>query len=653
MSRDRQQLAVDTIKALAMDAVEAAQSGHPGMPMGMADIAVVLWTKFLVADPADPAWLNRDRFVVSNGHGSMLLYSLLHLAGYDLSLEDLKNFRQWGYPTAGHPEYEPGRGIETTTGPLGQGFGTGVGMAAAEAHLRAVFGPELIDHHTYALVSDGDLMEGVASEAASLAGHLELGKIVYLYDDNRISIEGSTDLAFTEDVAGRFDAYGWHTLQIDGHDRAAVEEAIAEARATGDRPSLILCRTHIAHGAPNKQDSASAHGAPLGAEEVEATKRAMGWTHPPFHVPDEVYDLFAEAAERGRRARIAWEEHRAERFDGDPDLEARWLAYWQPAPVKVEDPGFEIGESIATRKASGVVINQLAAANPGLVGGSADLAPSTNTLIDDSPDFGATSYRGRNFHFGVREHGMGAMVNGLALHGGVRPYGATFLVFSDYMRPSVRLSALMGIPSIWVWTHDSVFLGEDGPTHQPVEHVMSLRSMPGLWVVRPADAGETAEAWDLAMNRTDGPTALVLTRQGLPVLDRTGVEGRLRRGGYVLRPGDDLVIVATGSEVWVALEAAELLAQRGRSARVVSLPCWEAFFDQDAEYRTEVLGEGLPLVSLEAGVTMGWERITGRGGLNIGIDRFGVSAPWKVIAEHWGFTPEAVAARIEGWMPSN
>jgi transketolase len=651
MTRSTEQLAADTIRVLAMDAVQRANSGHPGMPLGMADIGVVLWTQFLKVDPADPTWPDRDRFVLSNGHGSMLLYSLLHLAGFPLSMEDLKAFRQWGSPTAGHPERHPALGIEMTTGPLGQGLATAVGLAAAEAHLRAAFGPELVDHRTFVFASDGDLMEGVAAEAASLAGHLGLGRLVVLYDDNGISIEGSTGLAFTEDVGARFAAYGWHTREVDGHDRAALAGAVTGALAEAGRPSLILCRTHIAYGAPTKQDSAESHGSPLGEEEITGAKAAMGWpVDRRFEVPSEVYTLFGEAMARGGEARRTWEQRRDHLFAADPGMAARWQQYWEPAPVEVGPLGFEVGDSLATRRASGKVINALAARLPGLIGGSADLAPSNNTLIAGAGDFQAATPEGRNLHFGVREHAMAAAVNGLTLHGGLRSYGATFLVFSDYLRPAVRLAALMETPSIFVFTHDSVFLGEDGPTHQPIEHLAALRSVPNLWVVRPADAGETAEAWEVALNRTTGPTALVLSRQGLPVLDRLGREGGVHRGGYVLRDGDEAVLVATGSEVSLALEAVALLAAEGRSVRVVSLPCWEAYLAQDEAYRRSVLGEGLPIASLEAGSTFGWERITGCAGLNLGIDHFGASAPAERLAAEWGFTAEAVAERIRAWL---
>ncbi|MBT8203447.1 MAG: transketolase [Acidimicrobiia bacterium] len=641
-----EQTAVNAIKALTMDAVQAANSGHPGAPMGMADIATVLWTQFLVVDPEDPTWPDRDRFVVSNGHASMLLYSLLHLSGFPVTLEDIQNFRQFGYPTAGHPEREPHLGIETTTGPLGQGFGTGVGLAIAEEHLRAVFGSDLVDHRTFGLVSDGDLMEGVSSEAASLAGHLGLGRLTYIYDDNEISIEGDTDLAFSEEVAGRFQAMGWHTEDIDGHDRPAIGAAIESALGHPDRPSLIIAHTHIAHGSPNKVDSEKAHGSPLGEEEIRLTKELMGWpVDQPFHVPDEAYQAFRIVAQRGGERRAGWTKRRDEAL-GNPELAEQWQAYWNPDPVAVGSLDF--GDSMATRKASGMVINHVAARVPNLIGGSADLAPSTNTIIDDSDSFSSTERQGRNFHFGIREHAMGAAVNGMAIHGGLRPYGATFLVFNDYMRPAVRLSALMDAPSIWVYTHDSVFLGEDGPTHQPIEHLASLRAMPNMWVVRPADATETAEAWELALNRTDGPTCLILTRQSLPTLDRP--QGGVARGGYVLREGSDAVLIATGSEVSLALAAAGELAADGPSLRVVSMPCVEAFLAQDDAYRESVVSDGMPVASLEAAATLGWHRFTGKDGLTIGIDHFGDSAPAARIAEEYGFVPEAVVERLKTWL---
>lgn len=636
-----EQLAVNTLKALAMDAVQKANSGHPGMPMGMADIAVTLWGKYLKVDPDHPEWPDRDRFIVSNGHGSMLLYSLLHLSGFPLSMDELKNFRQWQFHTAGHPEIDHSRGIETTTGPLGQGFGTGVGMALAEAHLRARLGSELVDHHTYGFASDGDLMEGVSSEAGSLAGHFGLGRLIYLYDDNDISIDGSTDITFSEEVAKRFASYGWHTLDIDGHDRPAIADAIEEALSEEDRPSLIICRTHIAHGAPNMQDTAAAHGSPLGEDEIAMTKEKMGYpTDPPFYVDDSVYEFFSTAMQRGRAARKEWRE----RFDAADTSE--WDAFHSTAPIRLEGPGFEEGEEMATRASGGKLFSEIAEKAPGFIGGSADLAGSTQTVIADEL-FSRTDRSARDIAFGIREHAMGTIVNGLAIHGGLRPYGATFFVFSDYMRPAVRLSALMEIPSIWVWTHDSIFLGEDGPTHQPIEHLASLRAMPHMWIIRPADANEVVQAWEVALNRRDGPVGLALTRQNVPTLPK----GQLDRGGYIVRDGSDVTLIATGSEVSAALGAADLLADDDISARVVSLPCWELFDQQAQEYRREVLGSA-PRVSVEAASVFGWEKYVGPDGLSIGIDRFGASAPAEVLAEQFGFTPEAIAGKVRSFLDS-
>jgi transketolase len=635
-----EQLAVNTIKGLAMDAVERAASGHPGMPMGMADIAVTLWSRFIEVDPGDPTWPDRDRFVLSNGHGSMLLYSVLHLSGFPLGLDQLINFRQWGSHTAGHPEIEQELGIEMTTGPLGQGFGTGVGMALAEAHLRSRLGPDLVDHRTFGFVSDGDLMEGISSEAASLAGHFGLGKLIYLYDDNGISIDGSTDITFSEEVGRRFEAVKWHTIEVDGHDREEVGSAIGAAIAQEDRPTLIICRTRIAKGAPNLEGTADAHGQPLGADEVKAVKTAMGFDPDvDFHIPDEVYGLFDRAMERGRRAHFDWKT----RLEGaDAETRRLWNGLHHPEPVDLDGPGFEVGKMMATRASSGNLFAEIAAKSPGFIGGAADLAGSTKTVIEEGRLFSRDDPAARDIPFGVREHAMGTIVNGMAVHGGLRPYGATFFVFSDYMRPAVRLSALMGASSIWVWTHDSVFLGEDGPTHQPIEHLASLRAMPGLWVIRPADANEVTQAWKIALNRNDGPVALVLTRQNVPTLEP--VAGGVARGGYVMREGGDVTLIASGSEVSTALGAAEVLEADGIGARVVSLPCWELFFEQTADYRADVLGTA-PRVSVEAGATFGWERIIGDDGLAIGIDHFGASAPDTVIAERLGFTPQVVAAR--------
>ncbi|HZD22891.1 MAG TPA: transketolase [Acidimicrobiia bacterium] len=634
--RDLEQLAVDTIRALAMDAVQKANSGHPGMPMGMADIAVVLWSRFLNVDPDDPTWPDRDRFVLSNGHGSMLLYSLLHLCGFPMPLAEIERFRQFGSETPGHPEIHQAIGIETTTGPLGQGFGTGVGMAIAEEHLRSRLGADLVDHRVFGFVSDGDLMEGISSETASIAGHLGVGRLLYLYDDNDISIDGSTDITFSEDVSKRFDAVGWHTFTIDGHDRGAVAEAIEGALAEPDRPSLVVCHTHIANGAPNLHDTAAAHGQPLGEEEVKLTKEAMGYPiNPTFWVDDRVYEFFSAAMERGRTAHKQW----MERFDSADTTE--WDAFFSPSAVKLDGPGFEQGEKLATRASGGKLFGEIAEKSPGFIGGSADLAGSTKTVIDGTRLFSKQDRTARDIPFGVREHGMGAIVNGMAIHGGLRPYGATFFVFSDYMRPAVRLSALMEVPSIWVWTHDSIFLGEDGPTHQPIEHLASLRAMPNIWVIRPADAHEVVGAWELAINRTDGPVALVLTRQGVPTL----TSGDVSRGGYVLRDGDDVTLIGTGSEVSTAFETAELLAEASISARVVSLPCWELFFAQDESYRNEVLGTA-PRVSVEAAARFGWDKIVGPKGLSIGIDHFGASAPAGELGKQFGFTPPSIAEAV-------
>lgn len=642
-----EQLAADTIRTLSMDAVQQANSGHPGAPMGMADMAVVLWSRFLRVDPKNPTWENRDRFVLSAGHASMLLYSVLHLAGFPLSIEDIKQFRQWGSVTPGHPEIDVPRGIETTTGPLGQGFATGVGMAIAESHLSAEFGADLIDHRTYGFVSDGDLMEGVASEAASLAGHLGLGKLIYLYDDNGITLVGPTGWTYTEDAAQRFDAYGWHTVSVDGHDRAAIAEAVAVAIAEGDRPSLVSCKTHIGYGSPSKQDSASAHGSPLGADEIERVKEGMGWSHEPFHVPNEVYAFFANALDDHRQEASEWQRNLEMKLAGDPVLATAWHRHFSPEPAVIPVPAYDAGAKVATRAISGDVINAFADERIDIVGGSADLASSNNTLIKSSGDFAVADRTGRNIRFGVREHAMGAIVNGINIHGGMRAYGGTFLTFADYMRGAIRLGALMGAPSIWVFTHDSIFLGEDGPTHQSVEHVASLRTIPNLWVVRPANAAEVAGAWEVALNRTEGPTALVLTRQGVPAGATAAMP--VAKGGYVIREGDDAVIVATGSEVETAVGAAELLAVKGKSIRVVSMPCIEAFLVQDADYRSSVLG-GLPVASLEAGITFGWGDIVGSNGLSIGLDRFGASAPAGELAEQFGFTSVQVADKLQAWL---
>ena len=639
-------LIANTIRGLAMDGVQKANSGHPGMPMGMAELAAVLWADFLVVDPEDPTWPDRDRFVLSNGHGSMLLYSLLHLSGFPMSMDDLRSFRQWGSHTAGHPERDPHLGIETTTGPLGQGFGTGVGFSIAESHLRSRLGSELVDHRTYGFVSDGDLMEGISAEASSIAGHLGLGRLLYVYDDNDISIDGPTDITFTEDVSKRFDAVGWHVLEIDGHDISAIGEAISEARNVDDKPSLIIAHTHIAHGAPNAHDTAKSHGSPLGDEEIRLTKEAIGLDpDKTFQVPDGVYETMSAAMQRGRESHSAWRQRLSDASDASRRL---WDGLWEPGAVSLDGPGFEAGATMATRASSGKLFAEIADKVPGFIGGSADLVESTKTVIDHDRRFSVGDRGARDIAFGIREHAMAAIVNGMAIHGGLRPYGATFFQFSDYMRPAVRLGALMSAPAIWVWTHDSVFLGEDGPTHQPIEHLAAVRAIPNLWVIRPADATEVVEAWELALNRTDGPVALVLTRQNVPTLDRE--RGGVAKGGYVLRDGTDVVLVATGSEVSLALAAADLLEESSTSARVVSLPCWELFFHQDDAYQAEVLGEGIPRVSIEAGSTFGWERIVEGDGLTIGIDRFGVSAPADRLATELGFTAEAVAGEVRSFL---
>jgi len=654
------QLCINTLRTLAMDGVQKANSGHPGLPMGAAAMAYVLWTRFLRHNPANPAWPDRDRFVLSAGHGSMLLYGLLHLTGYDLPLEELQNFRQWGSRTPGHPEYGPTPGVETTTGPLGQGFTNGVGMAIAEAYLAAHFnrpGHKIVDHYVYAIVSDGDLMEGVASEAASLAGHLRLGKLIYLYDDNRISIEGSTDLTFTEDRGRRFEAYGWHVQHIDGYDLEGIAAAIRAAQAD-PRPSLIVARTHIGYGSPHKQDTAGVHGAPLGEEELRLTKENLGWpTEPPFLIPDPALTHFRQALERGRHWEAEWQAHFQAYAAAYPDLAEEWhtvMAGELPAGWDADLPTFKPQDGpLATRVASGKVLNAIASYLPTLIGGSADLEPSCKTYLNGYGDFSADNPGGRNFHFGVREHAMGGILSGMALHGGVIPYGSTFLVFSDYMRPSIRLAAMMELPVVYVFTHDSIGIGEDGPTHQPVEQLAALRAIPHLTVIRPADAAETVVAWRLALEHREGPVALLFTRQKLPVLDRAALApaGGLVRGAYVLAEADggrpDIILIATGSEVHVALAGRERLAEQGVRARVVSMPSWELFEQQPQSYHDEVLPpEVTARLAIEAGVPQGWCRYVGDGGDVIGIERFGVSAPYKVLWEEYGFTAENVVARV-------
>jgi transketolase len=655
---------INTIRFLAVDAVEKANSGHPGMPMGAAPMAYVLWTRHLRHNPTDPHWADRDRFVLSAGHGSMLLYALLHLSGYGVTLDDIKNFRQWGSITPGHPEVHETPGVETTTGPLGQGFANGVGMAIAEHYLAAHFNDEpgldgdLVNHYTYGIVSDGDLMEGVASEAASLAGHLGLGKLVYLYDDNEISIDGSTDIAFTEDVGARFEAYGWHVITVeDGNDLEEIDRAIHEAKADTDRPSLIVVKTSIGYGSPNQQDTAAAHGSPLGGDEVVLTKENLGWpTDEPFLVPEDVKAHMRKAVEQGAGLQAEWTD-RLQRFRSEnPDAADRfdaWMAGELPEDMEDALPEFDAGSELATRKASGKTLSALApVVGDMLIGGSADLSGSNKTEVEGRTDFQKDNPKGQYFRFGVREHAMAGAANGMALHGGVRPYVATFLIFSDYLRPSLRLSALMKQPVLYVLTHDSIGLGEDGPTHQPVEHLAALRAIPNVTVFRPADATETAEAWVAALRNKTGPTVFSLTRQTVPTFDRTTLNSAkgVHRGAYVLSDDDladvpDIILMGTGSEVQHALVAAATLREEGTSVRVVSMPSVDLFEEQDEDYRNAVLSpEVTARVSIEAGVTYGWDRYVGPRGASIGIDRFGASAPGDVNMEKFGFTPENVIA---------
>ena len=651
--------AINTIRTLSMDAVQAANSGHPGAPMGAAPMAYVLWTRHLRHNPADPAWPDRDRFVLSAGHASMLLYSLLYLTGYDLPLDEIKNFRQWGSKTPGHPEHGLTPGVETTTGPLGSGVANAVGMAIAERMLAARFnrdGHTIVDHHTYAYVSDGDLMEGIASEACSLAGTLGLGKLIFLYDDNEISIEGSTDLAFQEDVGERFRAYGWHVQHVDGDDLDAIDAAISAAQDAGDRPSIIVTATEIAHGSPNKAGSAAAHGAALGEEEIRLTKEVYEWpTEPAFHVPEESLAEYRVALEQGAARQDAWRE----RFDAYAGAFPEEAAEWRRGvagdlPDGWEDhlPAFSPDDgSMATRAASGKVLNALAPVIPNLAGGSGDLAPSNNTYLSAYGDFARDAWDGRNIRFGVREHAMGGVVNGLAVHGGIIPYGGTFLAFSDWMRGAIRLGAIMGCHSIYVFTHDSIGVGEDGPTHQPVEQLLALRAIPGLTVIRPADANETAAAWKVALERRNGPTLLALTRQGVPTIaDGDRVREGVPRGAYILddapEGSPDIVLIATGSEVPLARDVASALAAQDIAARVVSMPSWELFAEQPQSYRDHVLPPGVTArLAIEAGTSLGWERYVGSEGEVAGIDRFGASAPGKVMMEQYGFTAEAITQR--------
>ncbi len=657
-------LCINTLRFLAVDMVQKAESGHPGAPMGMAPMAYVLWDRFLKHNPADPGWPDRDRFILSAGHASALLYSLLYLHGYDLTLDDLKNFRQWESRTPGHPEFGLTPGVEATTGPLGQGFAMGVGMAIAERWLAQRYnrpGYEIIDHYTYALVSDGDLMEGVSAEAASLAGTLGLGKLIYLYDDNGITIEGSTEATFKENVGQRFRAYGWQVIgPIDGMDIMSIENAIEEARQDTGHPSLIICKTVIGYGSPNKQGTAQTHGEPLGEAEVLAAKKGLGCRHyEPFTMPEEALARFRRAKDKGARRQQEWRQRMdayRRAYPGEAErLEQDWSGELPPDWASGLEELFKPGDKpLATREASGKVLNAIAAKVPSLVGGAADLGPSTKTVLADSGFFSSSDYSGRNFHFGVREHAMGAIANGMSLHRGVIPYAATFFVFLDYMKPAVRLSALMKQGVIYVFTHDSIGLGEDGPTHQPIEQLACLRAMPGIVVLRPADAAETAEAWKLAIERRYGPTALVLGRQKVPLLDRkeTAPAAGVRRGAYVLWQSEkpaEAIIIGTGSEVHIALDAGKRLAGQGIGIRVVSMPSWELFREQSDEYKDSVLPPKIKArVSIEAGSTLGWERFVGTDGIAIGIDRFGASAPYQRLYKEFGLTADNVVQAVTG-----
>jgi len=655
----RDQHLVDAIRVLTMDAVQQANSGHPGAPMGLAPLGYEVWTRHLRHNPLDPSWPDRDRFILSLGHGSMLLYSLLYLTGYDLSLKDLKDFRQWGSRTPGHPEYGVTPGIETTTGPLGQGVANSVGMALAERWLAHRFnrpGHEIVDHFTYVFCSDGDLMEGISHEAAELAGHQGLGKLIWIYDDNDISIEGDTDLTSSTDQGLRFRSYGWHVQQVDdGNDREAMARALREARATGDRPSLVILRTQIAFGSPGKAGSESSHGAPLGEDEVRATKKNLGYPSlDPFFVDPEALTWCREECQiRGRKLQEDWDDTFSDYRDAFPEEAAEFEAMmigelpegWDTDLPELAD----LEKAQATRASSGVVLQALAARIPNLIGGSADLGGSNKTDIKGGGDLLAENPGGRIIHFGVREHAMAALLNGMALHGGIRPFAGTFLVFSDYMRPAIRMAALMETPVTYVFTHDSIGLGEDGPTHQPVEHLMALRAMPNLLDLRPGDPAETAVAWKVAMEHRDGPTFLSLTRQGIPPLERTYAEGAegLRHGAYVLQEAGggspELILMASGSELHLAVQAREVFEKEGIPTRVVSMPSWALFMEESREYRDEVLPPQVTArVSVEAGATLGWERWLGARGIALGLDRFGASAPWTVLYERFGFTQEGI-----------
>lgn len=661
-------LSINTIRALSLDAIEKADSGHPGAPLGMAPAAYTIWQHFMKHNPRNPMWPDRDRFVLSAGHASMMLYAVLYLTGYDIGLDDLKQFRQWKSITPGHPEARRTPGVEITTGPLGQGFASAVGIAMAERHMAAIFnkpGHEIVDHYTYVMCGDGDLMEGISQEAASLAGHLGLSKLICLYDDNRISIEGNTDITFNDDTAKRFEACGWQVINVpDGNNAGQITEAIKKARDETEKPAMIILRTYIAYGSPNKQGSANAHGAPLGEEEVMLTKQFLGCsTDELFCVPETALSHMRQAVENGKEAEQEWQQKFEAYKKEYPELANQFTARMEnrlPENWDADIPVFSTQDGkVATRKASGSVLNAIAGRVPELIGGSADLAPSNKTLIVNSHDFHKDAFDGRNIRFGVREHAMGAILNGLWLHGGLKPYGGTFLVFSDYMRPAIRLSSLMRVPAVYVFTHDSLAVGEDGPTHQPVEHLAALRAIPHLQVIRPADANETAEAWKLAMTSPDNPVALILSRQGLPVIDRrryAAAEG-LKNGAYVISesPADpDILIIATGSEVSIALEAQEKLTEKNVNARVVSMPCWERFDEMPREYKDKILPPDVKCrLSVEAGVSMGWEKYIGEKGATISVDQFGVSGKGAEVLSRFGFTADNIAEKALAMLGKN
>lgn len=657
-SKKTDELAVNTIRFLAVDGVQKANSGHPGMPMGCAPIGYMLYAKIMNHNSSNPKWLNRDRFILSAGHGSMLLYSLLHLCGYGVSLDELKKFRTYGSITPGHPEYGLTPGVETTTGPLGQGFANAVGMAIAQEYLASMFNKgkhKILDHYIYGICSDGDLMEGVSHEAASLAGHLKLSKLIFFYDDNKITIDGSTSLAFSEDVGQRFEAYGWQVLRITNvNELTQIEDAVNKAKSETKKPTIIITKTNIGYGSPNKQDTSEAHGSPLGDEEIRLTKKKLGWPEDlSFHIPEEIFEMFNKVKEEGEQKEKQWNELFNEYKKEFPDDASKFISYmnndfgteWESELPVFEDDG----KKLATRAASGKVLNSIAAKLPTLIGGSADLAPSNNTFIKGFGEFSAETRSGRNFHFGIREHGMASIMNGMAIYGGVIPYGGTFLIFSDYLRPAIRLASLSHIKPIYVLTHDSIGLGEDGPTHQPIEHLASLRAIPGNLVIRPADANETAEAWKAALNHKNGPVGLILTRQGLPILDQKKYKSasNLHKGAYVLYETSsetDVILVASGSEIGITLKAVSILEEKDINVRVVSFPSWELFEKQNTEYKESVLPNKIKSrVVVEAGVKQGWEKYAGESGEIISIEKFGASAPVEVIFDKYNFNPVYIA----------